>query len=129
MSHSKRWPKEDEDVFRVVNPTGLQSFTGKNPPKAKLRNHHILGKELPDLVKAGGRTRQTASRLVEIRLSQGLTQMQLAVKASTTYEVIRKAERGYLLQLKTATVIRLANALECGAADIFPILSERLNKV
>jgi transcriptional regulator with XRE-family HTH domain len=112
-----------------VNPTGFQTTTGKNPPKAKLRNHHILGKELPDLAKAGGRTRQTASRLEEIRLSQGLTQIALCVKASTTLEVIRKAERGYLLQLKTATIIRLANALECGAADIFPVLSERLNRV
>jgi transcriptional regulator with XRE-family HTH domain len=89
-----------------------------------------LGKnELPSNVKAGGRDRQTISRFKELRLGAGLTQIECAAKAQTTVHIIRKAERGYLIQLKTATLIRLANCLECGAADIFPILGERLRRL
>lgn len=91
--------------------------------------HPTAGVERPDVVKAGGRTRTTPSRLKELRTSQGLTMIALAVKAQTTIDVVRKAERGYLLQMKTSTVIRLAVALDVGAADIFPILKERLHQL
>jgi hypothetical protein len=116
---AEKWPKPEDPEGRPYKPEGFP----------KLKNTHRLGKELPDLTKAGGRTRQTASRLKEIRLAAGMSQMSLAVHAQTTLEVVRKAERGYLLQLKTSTILRLANTLDCGVADIFPLFAERLNKI
>lgn len=129
------WPHADDPEGRQDVPHGFQTSAapgeagGLNPPKPPLRNGNRLGKERTDLVKAGGRTRQTASRLKELRLAAGMTQVQLQAACSTSYEVIQKAERGYLLQLRTGTVLRLAAALNCGAADIFPILGERLNRL
>ena len=114
--HYKSWPA-DPEAEKHPSPEGHPN----------LGNKHQKGKPHPDVARSGGRSRQTASRLKEIRLSLGLTQIQLAAAAGTNLEVIRKAERGYLLQLRTSTILRLSTALECGASDIFPIFRERLN--
>ena len=73
-----------------------------------------------------GRLRATPSRIQSLRESRGLTQRRLALLVNVDPATIRKAERGYLAQLRITTVLRIANALECGAADLFPILAEQL---
>jgi len=73
-----------------------------------------------------GASRRTESRVRELRLAAGMTQTELAAAMQTNVDTVRKAERGYLLRLRVDTVLRCANALNCGAADLFPVLSERL---
>ena len=86
----------------------------------------VLSGELSRRGRTPDRTRAVESRVRDIRLARGLTQVQLAGLIGTNLDAIRKAERGYLAQLRTTSVVRLANALGCGAADLFPILGARL---
>lgn len=67
------------------------------------------------------------SRVREIRLARGMTQAALGVAVGTNIDTIRRAERGYLATFRVSTILRIANALDCGAADIFPVLAERLD--
>ena len=71
-------------------------------------------------------SRPTTSHVRELRLSRGLTQTELAAGMQTTVDTVRKLERGYLLRLRIDTILRCANVLDCGAADLFPVLAPRL---
>lgn len=73
-----------------------------------------------------GTSRRTESHVRELRLARGLRMVDLAAACQTTVDTVRKAERGYLLRMRIDTVLRLANALECGASDLFPVLGSRL---
>lgn len=76
-----------------------------------------------------GRTRVTVSRVRSLRIAKGLTQAALGVMVGTNVATIRKAERGLLTQFRVSTILRIANALDCGASDCFPILGPRLNQL
>lgn len=75
-----------------------------------------------------GSGRRTTSHVRELRLSKGWTQVELSAYASVNHNVVKKAEKGWLLKLRIDTLMKLANALDCGAADLFPVLGSRLDR-
>lgn len=76
-----------------------------------------------------GRSARTASRVKEIRLARGMSQVALAAAVGTGVNTVRKAERGYLAQFRVTTILRIANALDVGVADLFPVLAGRLDRL
>ena len=91
-------------------------------------SHTVEGLRSHPAVKAG-RTRQSRSNVKDLRLSRGWRQSDLVTYAGVSIAIVRKAEHGYLLQLEVGSLLKLANALECGVADLFPILAQRLDRL
>ncbi|HEX8619580.1 MAG TPA: helix-turn-helix transcriptional regulator [Thermoanaerobaculia bacterium] len=58
--------------------------------------------------------------LRELRLARGLTQTELAERSHTNTMFISKLERGVTTPT-IGTLLRLANALECGVVDLVEI--------
>ena len=56
------------------------------------------------------------------RAAAGLSQMALGGLSRTSAATIRACERGRILDLKVHTLTRVAAALGCGVADLWPIL-------
>ncbi len=56
------------------------------------------------------------------RLEAGLTQAQVAGLARSTNEAVRRIERGEIVHVQLGTLLRIAGVLECGAADLLPVL-------
>jgi len=65
---------------------------------------------------------RAASHIIAYRAAAGLTQVQLAGVARTTARAVRQAERGDIMGMTLGTLLRISSALECGAADLFPVL-------
>ena len=74
------------------------------------------------------RNRVTVSRVRDLRWSRGWTMYELSVRARLSVGTVRTAEHGLLLRLNMASLLALANALDCGVADLFPVLSPRLDR-
>ena len=72
------------------------------------------------------KTFTTTSNLRELREAAGLTQVQLAGIVATSPQIISKCEHGRVLQVRSSMLIRVANALGVGAADIWPIFGSKL---
>jgi transcriptional regulator with XRE-family HTH domain len=69
---------------------------------------------------------RTKSNLIHLRRARGWNQTKMSGESGVSLLTLRKAERGYLLDLRIDTIVKLANALGVGAADIFPALGSRL---
>jgi len=78
---------------------------------------------------AGGKDLQVKSHLKELRMARGWNQMQLAAFSGMNLGVVRRAERGQLLRIRTTTIFRIANVLEVGPADIWPVLGKLPGKI
>lgn len=71
---------------------------------------------------------RTESNIQALRKSRSWSQIELAGRAKTNPDIVRKAERGEILNLSVGMMLRLASALECSVSDLFPILAPRLTK-
>ncbi len=107
-----------DDMVEELRPTSEQRAIAREALRSKMR---AVGAPR-------ARESRTKSRVLEIRRMRGLTQIRLAAVIGTNVETVRKAERGYLAQLRTSTVIRFAVALGVGPADLWPVLGARLRK-
>lgn len=104
----------------------LKGVLGLDPEALAMAQGKLTSSRARSIAAAPGRSARTGSRVRELRLMRGHSQIRLAMIVGTTVGTIRKAERGYLAQLRVTTVLRIANALDVGAADIFPILAGRI---
>ncbi len=59
------------------------------------------------------------NRLKEMRVRSRMTQSELSKKANVSRPTIIKIENGSLAGVKTATLVKIADALETKVADIF----------
>lgn len=60
-----------------------------------------------------------ANNLRKIRMEQGLSQVELAEKSGVTRQTIIKIESDNPPPIKTPTLVKLADALNCSVADVF----------
>lgn len=59
------------------------------------------------------------NRLKELRISRGLTQMELAKRAGISFVTINKLENKPSKSVKSDTVAQLCSALNCSVNDFF----------
>ena len=64
----------------------------------------------------------TTSHCGAYRSEAGLTQVQVAGLARTTAGAVRRCDRGEIMFMEVGILIRVSAVLECGVADLFPVL-------
>lgn len=62
----------------------------------------------------------TVTHLRRLRLSQGLSQLQVAAWAGISLKTVQKIERGDSAKVRLWTFVKLAGVLGCRAVDLVP---------
>lgn len=110
---------------RVILGPGFEP-TPRGPLKAKDGRWALPGREGEGARRREvARTATTVSRVRELRLARGWRQTDLSARAGCSPQRIVTAEQGQLLRLSMDTLLRISLALDCGPADLFPVLGGR----